>query len=99
MLIVAAGSGAARAGRLRRSGAVALVASATALHAVPTDAEAAAEAPPLGDRAASCSPSGDFLGWAQVTRADGAVGWVRGADLVPLYGAVAAPRASGEATT
>ncbi|HSQ00924.1 MAG TPA: hypothetical protein VL049_27195, partial [Candidatus Dormibacteraeota bacterium] len=97
VLIVAAGLA------LREQGVfadrrVALVASATVLHALPTDAEATAEAPPLAVGSAVLA-EGDFLGWTRVTRADGGVGWVRGAALVSLYGARAAPRASGAATT
>jgi hypothetical protein len=75
-----------------------MVASATALHALPTDAASADEAPVLAPGSLVIA-EGDFLGWTRVTRADGAAGWVRGAELVPLYRAVAAPRTTSETAT
>lgn len=81
---------------LRESGVfadprAAVVVAATALRPLPTDAAPADDAPAL---APGCvvRAGHDFLGWAQVTRADGAVGWVRRSELVPLY-------APAEATT
>ena len=95
--LLLAGSGALA---LREAGVfadrrAAVIATATALHAVPTDAAPADDAPALA--VGSVVRAGrEFLGWTQVTRADGAVGWVRRTALVPLYGA--APPA-GEVTT
>jgi hypothetical protein len=72
---------------------VAMVASATVLHSLPTDAEPAKDAPALAVGSVVLAER-DFLGWAQVTRVDGAIGWVRRTDLVPFYGAGEAPRGS-----
>lgn len=74
----------------------AMVAAATALHALPTDAESSDQAPALAPGTLVIA-EGDFLGWTRVTRADGAAGWVRGSELVPLYRPVAPPRATGGA--
>jgi hypothetical protein len=65
---------------------------------VPTDAVPGDDAPPLAAGSVVLAER-DFLGWARVTRPDGAVGWVRRADLVPLYEAVTAPRPGREVTT
>ncbi|MBX3024732.1 protein BatD [bacterium] len=69
----------------------ALVARAAALHPLPTEAAPAADAPALAPGSLVIA-GGDFLGWRQVRRADGATGWVRGSDLVPLYAPPARPR-------
>jgi hypothetical protein len=63
---------------------VALVAEGGALRALPTDALAADQAPPLAVGSVVVAERA-FLGWTQVRHADGAVGWVRSHHLVPLY--------------
>ncbi|MGH7787144.1 MAG: hypothetical protein ACRERC_09790, partial [Candidatus Binatia bacterium] len=67
----------------------ALVAQTTVLRSVPTDAEAPAQQRPLAAGALVIAQR-DFLGWVQIALPSGESGWLRDADLVPLYGA---PRA------
>lgn len=79
---------------LQRYGALAdpnaaLVAQTTVLRSVPTDAEAPGQQRPLAAGALVLAQR-DFLGWVQITLPSGETGWLRDADLVPLYGA---PRA------
>lgn len=67
----------------------AIVAQATALRAVPTDADGAQQPAPLAAGTVVVSQKA-FLGWVKVARANGETGWLRGSDLVPLYAAPSA---------
>jgi hypothetical protein len=64
----------------------AIVAQATALRAVPTDAGSAQQPAPLASGTVVVTQKA-FLGWVKVARANGETGWLRGSDLVPLYAA------------
>jgi len=62
----------------------AVVAGAPSLHSVPTEAEQPQQARPIA-AGTLVIVERDFLGWVKVGLRDGETGWLRHADLVPLY--------------
>jgi hypothetical protein len=62
----------------------AVVAGAPSLRSVPTDAEQPQQQRPLAAGTVVIVER-DFLGWVKVNLGDGETGWLRHADLVPLY--------------
>ena len=74
-------------GALANPGA-AMVAQATTLRSVPTEAGSAQQQTPLAAGTVVVMQK-DFLGWVKVARSSGETGWLRGSDLVPLYGTAA----------
>jgi hypothetical protein len=66
-----------------------VIARATVLRSVPTDAENTQQQTPLAAGMVVMMQK-DFLGWVKIARGNGETGWLRRADVVPLYG-VATP--------
>jgi BatD DUF11 like domain len=71
-------------GPLANPGA-AVVAQATTLRSVPTEAQSAQQEKPLAAGTLVVTQK-NFLGWTHVVRGGGEAGWLRRTDLVPLYG-------------
>jgi hypothetical protein len=63
----------------------AVVAQATVLRSVPTDAENTQQQTPLAAGTVVVMQK-DFLGWVKIARSNGETGWLRRPDVVPLYG-------------
>ena len=63
----------------------AVVAQTTVLRSVPTDAENTQQQTPLAAGTVVMMQK-DFLGWVRIARSNGETGWLRRADVVPLYG-------------
>ena len=63
----------------------AVVAQTTVLHSVPTDAEHSQQQTPLAAGTVVLMQK-TFLGWVKIARSNGETGWLRRADVVPLYG-------------
>ena len=63
----------------------AVVAQPTVLRSVPTDAEHTQQQTPLAAGTVVLMQK-DFLGWVKIARSNGETGWLRRADVIPLYG-------------
>jgi hypothetical protein len=63
----------------------AMLAEQTALRALPTEADSGEQRAALAPGSVVVMSEREFLGWAKIAAGD-SQGWVRSAQLVPLYG-------------